>query len=101
MNWGAGFEEKESCAEAQAQVLAHATACECDLYSTPTREDVADALSRLKDSAPGPDGLVYSAWKACGDLAVDTLHRLVEAMLVGCRMGGPQLGSRRLHAEGG
>ena len=35
---------------------------------------IRKALKLSNNSAPGPDGLPYGAWRALGDLAVDLLH---------------------------
>lgn len=42
----------------------------------PTADDVAAALARALASAPGPDGLPYSAWQRAGAPATQVLLRL-------------------------
>ena len=39
-----------------------------------TRRHIRTALSTSNNSAPGPDGLPYAAWRRIGDIAVDTLY---------------------------
>ena len=39
----------------------------------PTRRDVRRALRRSNDSAPGPDGIPYAAWRRLGEAAVGLL----------------------------
>ena len=34
-------------------------------------------IRRAKNSAPGPDGLPYASWLACGDLGATTLHGIL------------------------
>ena len=38
------------------------------------KEHIKQAITIAKESAPGPDGIPYRAWKKLGDLAVDVLH---------------------------
>ena len=47
------------------------------------RRDVRKALQVAGSSAPGPDGISFGAWRALGDLAADTLHEALQAMLSG------------------
>jgi hypothetical protein len=44
------------------------------------REDVSEAISNAKNTMPGPDRIPYSAWKALGDLAIDTLFEAASAL---------------------
>ena len=37
------------------------------------RRDVRKALKRSNNSAPGPDGIPYGAWRALGETAVEAL----------------------------
>lgn len=45
-------------------------------------------MARLRDKAPGPDGIPYSAWKAGGAPAEQCIIDLVEAMTQGRRIPG-------------
>ncbi|CAK0852851.1 unnamed protein product [Prorocentrum cordatum] len=47
------------------------------------RNDVRKALQVAGNSATGPDGISFGAWRALGELAVDTLHEALQAMLSG------------------
>ncbi len=46
----------------------------------PTREDVARVIKHSGISAPGPDGIPYSAWRRLGDLAIDILFAVTQAI---------------------
>ena len=43
----------------------------------PSSECILKSLRRAKNSAPGPDGLPYAAWLACGDSGASTLHGIL------------------------
>ena len=43
----------------------------------PSSECISKFLRRAKNSAPGPDGLPYAAWLACGNLGASTLHGIL------------------------
>lgn len=45
-------------------------------------------MHKLADSAPGPDVVRYSAWRAGGSDAVDTIHALAQEMCAGMRHVG-------------
>ena len=40
----------------------------------PAEANVSEFLDKVKDGAPGPDGIPYSAWRAAGQLGSLTLH---------------------------
>jgi endonuclease/exonuclease/phosphatase family metal-dependent hydrolase len=40
------------------------------------RDDITASLRR-QDSAPGPDGICYSAWKAAGQVGIEILHNIL------------------------
>ena len=44
------------------------------------RHDVAKAVRLSGDSAPGPDGIPYKAWRSVGKLAVDVLWDVIHAL---------------------
>ena len=44
------------------------------------REDVAEAIANTKNTMPGPDRIPYMAWKALGDLGIDTLFEAASAL---------------------
>ena len=46
--------------------------------------DVELLLTRLKASAPGPDGVPYGAWQAVAPTAAPLLFQAYEALLKGC-----------------
>ena len=47
------------------------------------RSDVEEALRQAPSSAPGPDGLPYSAWQALGALGVDVLWAVAGTLAAG------------------
>lgn len=49
----------------------------------PKLEVVERVLARATDSAPGPDGLRYRAWRAAGAEASGALHALLWAFMAG------------------
>ena len=44
------------------------------------RHDVAKAVRLSGDSAPGPDGIPYKAWRSVGKLGVDVLWDVIHAL---------------------
>jgi endonuclease/exonuclease/phosphatase family metal-dependent hydrolase len=48
-----------------------------DLADTPFDHDDIRASLRRQDSAPGPDGICYSAWRAAGDVGTNILHQVI------------------------
>ena len=44
------------------------------------RQHVATAVSRSNDSAPGPDGAPYLAWRLLKEDAIDVLYDAIRAM---------------------
>ena len=44
------------------------------------RQHVATAVSRSNDSAPGPDGVPYLAWRLLKEDAIDVLYDAIRAM---------------------
>jgi hypothetical protein len=55
------------------------------------RDDIIASLRR-QDSAPGPDGICYSAWKAAGPVGIDILHGILTDLWQG---GSPPPSFRR------
>ena len=53
-----------------------------------TRSHVKQALDRSNDSAPGPDGVPYKAWRLLGADSEDVLYEALTLMTTG---GGPFL----------
>ena len=56
------------------------------MASPPGVQDYVEFLHRARDSAPGADGLPYSAWKAAGHCGAKTLCLVGEAQLRGIAM---------------
>lgn len=60
------FSEREADPSAATQLLRHAARFDWSLYERPALEDVQSVLDRMADTAPGPDGVPFSSWKAGG-----------------------------------
>jgi hypothetical protein len=52
----------------------------------PSIDDLTKFIAKKIDSAAGPDGLRYSAWRAAGSTAVETLHAVFSAVLDGAAL---------------
>ena len=59
----------EDAADRQANGPSHSPVINCHL----SRKHLKKTLKRSNNSAPGPDGLPYGAWRALGDIAIDAL----------------------------
>ncbi len=53
------------------------------LLSTPSLENVADAIKRSNNSSPGPDGVPFAAWRAAPDLASPLLFNVLNKICEG------------------
>ena len=53
------------------------------LCPCPTVVDVERAINKSNDSAPGPDGVPFAAWRAVAPLAAPLLYSALQAMLRG------------------
>ena len=63
------------------------------------RQDVEAAIARTSRSAPGPDGIPYSAWRALGPLGVEVLYDVAQE-LEGAEGRAALLGTFPLDASG-
>lgn len=45
--------------------------------------DVEAAILRTIDSAPGPDGVPYAAWRSVATLVAPVLHRILQGVVAG------------------
>jgi endonuclease/exonuclease/phosphatase family metal-dependent hydrolase len=61
-HWSGVFREKPCSHEAQQTLLAYVVPCPTDVEWNIDRGQFIDIALRARDSAPGPDGLPYSAW---------------------------------------
>ena len=82
--WSRTFAVAPSIDTAQAQhyLETHAVPMDFSKCKPPTKAQVAELINKLPDSAPGPDGLPYSAWKAGGAESIDTTYNLIMHNLV-------------------
>ena len=85
--WSDTFSAKPSCGATAEEVISR-WACPLDFggVSPPSVEDFKAAASRARSSAPGRDGLPYSAWAAAGDAGASTLHAVCCSLLQGVPM---------------
>ena len=51
------------------------------------RKDVRRAIQCSGDSAPGPDGIPYCAWRSLGDIGIDILWSVAHALESGDSAG--------------
>jgi hypothetical protein len=53
------------------------------LLTRPGLDEVLDSLTRTKNTAPGPDGIPFAAWRAAPDLAGQALLGALDLLLTG------------------
>ena len=58
----------------------------------PQKQDFLHTLLGTKDSAPGPDGIPYSAWRLSPEDSYPVLDQLMMKMLAGLRAAPVQVG---------
>jgi len=76
-HWSSTFAEKNvDLSGAEEFLQKFAKPFELSRVSPPSRFDIIEFLSQVSDSAPGPDGIPYSAWKAAGKVGVETLYQI-------------------------
>ena len=46
-----------------------------------TREELQTFVERTRNSAPGPDGIPYAAWKFLGSYGMETLYRVTQELI--------------------
>ena len=66
-HWAPVFTKKNTSPRSMEELLAHVAPAPGDVQWCLPFEEFAEAARRQGDSAPGPDGLPYSAW-VCSDL---------------------------------
>ena len=80
-HWSQVFQEKEIDAKRAIEFLGiHARPFPA-INALISRNRFDDLLKNLVDSAVGPDGIPYSAWKHSPDICKDSLYSLLEALL--------------------
>ena len=85
MRWGGVFSPQSICREALAHLAPHVQPIP-DTRSVRMDATVIDLealLPRLRDSAPGPDGVPYSAWSATSSTTIHYLWQAYKALLAG------------------
>ena len=75
--WSSTFAEKSvDLSGARDFLKRFATRFDTSSVSPPSKQNLRDFLELVSDSAPGPDGIPYSAWKAAGETGVETLYQI-------------------------
>lgn len=59
---------------------------------SPQKQDFLHTLLGTKDSAPGPDGVPYSAWRLSPEDSYPVLEQLMQSMIAGTRAAPVQVG---------
>lgn len=96
------FERAPLSAETCRQYLnRHAVPWDFSGAHHPTVENVSVCLWRVRDSAPGPGGVLYGAWRASGGAAAVTLFRVMEHVMEGGAPLGEMIASRLAFAPKG
>ena len=65
----------------------------------PQKQDFLHTLLGTKDSAPGPDGIPYSAWRLSPEDSYPVLDQLMMKMLAGLRAAPVQVGVWQNHCR--
>jgi endonuclease/exonuclease/phosphatase family metal-dependent hydrolase len=85
-HWGPVFTAKRCYRLAQAKLLQFVVAAPDDInWRLPRNEFIAIA-ERCTDSAPGPDGIPYSAWVQADPRFIDCVHRAYDELLDGAML---------------
>jgi endonuclease/exonuclease/phosphatase family metal-dependent hydrolase len=86
-SWARTFAEKEFLdSKVRGFLDKYARPYELSTVTFPSVEAIIAFLVRAKDSAPGPDGLPYSAWLFAGEEAAITLYKIIVHMHNGFTM---------------
>lgn len=79
-HWGPIFAERHVDEElADSLIRRHVHPAEGHSIEPPTTTMIRATLRRLRDTAPGLDGLPYSSWRAGGREAAEALRRVISA----------------------
>jgi hypothetical protein len=85
-HWAPVFKHKAVDVASQDVLLQFVPTVDGSAATIPSIDDLVKFLGKRSDSAPGPDGLRYSAWRAAGPVAVESLHSVFSAVLAGDAM---------------
>jgi exonuclease III len=82
-HWGAVFAAKACNKRVQASLLEYVVPAPDDIDWRLPREDFIAIAERCSDSAPGPDGIPYSAWVRADPRFIDCVHKAYDELLDG------------------
>jgi hypothetical protein len=85
-HWKSVFAEKPCCPTAQATLLEHCVLAPTVKTWVLEKEDFLHILHRARDSAPGPDGLPYSAWSGASRHVQDDLYTMYTDIMNGSEL---------------
>jgi endonuclease/exonuclease/phosphatase family metal-dependent hydrolase len=85
-HWGAVFTAKRCFKIAQEKLLQFVVAAPDDIDWRLPREEFIAIAQRCTDSAPGPDGIPYSAWVQADPRFIDCVHRAYDELLDGAML---------------
>jgi endonuclease/exonuclease/phosphatase family metal-dependent hydrolase len=85
-HWGAVFDATPCSRVAQQHILQHVVPAPDDINWRLSREQFIEIAERCSDSAPGPDGIPYSAWVRADPRFIDCVHRAYDELLDGARL---------------
>lgn len=82
-HWQGVFDEKPICNDTADSLIDHLAAPDLALLVLPPPDAVARYIRSMRDSAPGPDGIPYSAWKATGVIGAQSIRDVLQHVLDG------------------
>jgi hypothetical protein len=85
-HWKSVFSERPCCPVAQATLLEHCVQGPFTATWLLEKDDFLQILQRARDSAPGPDGLPYSAWSNAPTHILDELYTMYTDLLSGVEL---------------
>ncbi len=82
-HWGPVFAAKDIEAEAALQIMPFTQIVPNGLNWILDREGLHEIMAKPRDSAPGPDGIPFGAWRAAGPAFYDIMYSAFSSFLSG------------------
>jgi endonuclease/exonuclease/phosphatase family metal-dependent hydrolase len=82
-HWQEVFDAKPICNDTADLLIGRLAAPKLELLVLPPPDAVARYIRSMRDSAPGPDGIPYSAWLAAGALGAQSICDVFQHVLDG------------------
>jgi endonuclease/exonuclease/phosphatase family metal-dependent hydrolase len=82
-HWQGVFDSKPICSDTADLLIGRLAIPKLGLLVLPSPDAVARHIRSLRDSAPGPDGIPYSAWLAAGALGAQSIYDVIQHVLDG------------------